>query len=82
MKETIRYIRTDRIQPNYRLCYANEDIERHCVRFFSESGCEPIEVFFDGEVFKIIDGEKRWRAQKRLGMTYVKAIIVETEHPF
>lgn len=82
MKETVRYIRIDRIHPNHRLSYLDEDIEKLCARLLSESGCEPIEVFFDGEAFKIIDGEKRWRAQKRMGMTYVRAIIVETYHPF
>jgi len=82
MKETIRYIRIDRIQPNYRISYSNEDIARLCARLFSEGGCEPIEVLFDGEAFRIIDGEKRWRAMKRLGMTYVKATIKETYRSF
>jgi len=78
MRERIRNIRIDRIQPNYRLCCFNEDIKTLCLQIKSESRCEPIEVFFDGESFRIIDGEKRWRAHKRLGSTYVKAIIVET----
>ena len=78
MVKKVTYIRVDRIQPNHRLCYSNEDIKTLCLQIESESGCEPIEVFFAGESFRIKDGEKRWRAHKRLGSTYVKAIIVET----
>jgi ParB-like chromosome segregation protein Spo0J len=36
----------------------------------------PITVLFDGEYFRILDGEKRWRAAKKLGMTSIEAMIV------
>jgi ParB-like chromosome segregation protein Spo0J len=35
-------------------------------------------VFFDGESFKIIDGEKRWRACKRLGITHLNVVITNS----
>jgi ParB-like chromosome segregation protein Spo0J len=80
MRERIRNIRIDRIQPNYRLCYSGEDLETLCLQIESGGRGEPIEVFFDGEFFRILDGEKRWRAHKRLGSTYVKAFIVESHY--
>jgi ParB-like chromosome segregation protein Spo0J len=36
---------------------------------------DPITVLFDGEHFRIIDGEKRWRAARKLGLTSIEAVI-------
>jgi ParB family chromosome partitioning protein len=38
---------------------------------------EPIRISFEHHVFKILDGEKRWRACKRLGMIRIRAVISE-----
>jgi ParB-like chromosome segregation protein Spo0J len=40
---------------------------------------EPTKIWFTGEDFRIIDGEKRWRACKKIGLTKIKAIILEIE---
>ena len=38
---------------------------------------EPIRVWFAGEHFRILDGEKRWRACKKLGLRRIKVAMVE-----
>jgi ParB family chromosome partitioning protein len=37
---------------------------------------EPIQIWFAGEDFRIVDGEKRWRACKKLGVETIQAVIV------
>lgn len=77
MTRKIIEIEVERIRPNLRLIYYYEAIEGFC--HFVESGgeIEPLQIWFDGECFRIWDGEKRWRVCKRLGITRVKAFIVE-----
>jgi hypothetical protein len=80
MEGLVRYIRVDRIRPNLRLCYSREEVEDLCKAACFQNEYEPIMVFFDGEYFRIIDGEKRWRASRRLGVTFLKAMIVELDY--
>lgn len=82
MQDNIRYIHIDRIHPNLRLCYPDETIECVCNSIRSECHCAPITVFFDGEHFRIIDGEKRWRACKKMELGYIEAVIVESYYSF
>ncbi len=70
-----------RIRPNQRLVFRDESIEELCRSILCHGQEEPIQVWFDGEGFRILDGEKRWRACKRLGMTRVRAVIVEAGGP-
>jgi ParB-like chromosome segregation protein Spo0J len=67
----------ERIRPNLRLVYHSESIAWVCRSIQSRGQIEPIEVWFDGEGFRIWDGEKRWRACKILGITRTKALLVE-----
>jgi ParB-like chromosome segregation protein Spo0J len=69
-------LRIDAISPNRRLCYAVEVIESLCSLIRTRQQFDPIEVLFDGETFRILDGEKRFRACKVLGMTHIEAVIV------
>ena len=78
----VQYIRVDRILPNLRLCYSEEAIDNLSSLVCSRGDCEPIMVFFDGDHFRIVDGEKRWRACKRLGMTFLRVVITETHYTF
>jgi ParB family chromosome partitioning protein len=78
MKEDVREFSLDAIQPNLRLMHHRDALEELC-RFIQAHGqVEPIHVWFDGRRFRIVDGEKRWRACRKLGMTMVKAVIVES----
>ncbi len=78
MKERIEYIRIEMVSPNLRLCYPKEVIDGLQSFLRSKADYDPIEVYFDGDYFRILDGEKRWRACKRLGMPFVRAVIVES----
>jgi ParB family chromosome partitioning protein len=69
----------EKIRPNLRLLYHRETIEVLCQEMRSRGQLEPIQVWFDGECFRIWDGEKRWRVCKMLGMTRVKALLIEFE---
>ncbi len=72
---TTRYmIRVDAISPNRRIVYSSEVITKMCA-LIRTGQYEPIEVWFDGERFRILDGEKRYRACKRLKMAHIEAVI-------
>ncbi len=75
MKHRIIEFDVDMIFPNRRIVYTHETIETMCSRVCSQV-MEPIEIRFTGERFEIADGEKRWRACKRLGRRKIPVIIV------
>ncbi len=78
MRNDIREIETGKISPNLRMVYSAECIEDivQCIK--RQGQLEPIHISFVRDSFKILDGEKRWRACKRLGMKRIRAVIVET----
>ena len=77
MGKRVIEVDVERIRPNLRLVYHSESIAWVCRSIQSRGQIEPIEVWFDGDGFRIWDGEKRWRACKILGITRVKVILVE-----
>jgi len=70
-------IEVERIRPNLRLIYSHEVLEVLCRSVQAQGLLDPLQVWFDGEWFRIWDGEKRWRACKILGIARVKAFLVE-----
>jgi ParB family chromosome partitioning protein len=78
MTTEIREIEIDKIRPNYRLVYEMEVICQLCDDIRCRGLLEPILVELVEYYFRIIDGEKRWRACKRIGLTKIKAMILET----
>ena len=75
MAEDIREIEIDRISPNRRISYSVESIEQ--IEQIVRSGQQaPILIRFEHDSFRIVDGEKRWRACKRLARTTIRAVIV------
>ena len=79
MASNVREIDLTRINPNLRFICEHEAIEELCISIKCKGQEEPIQVCFTGDDFRIVNGEKRWRACKKLGLTKIKAIIVETE---
>ncbi len=67
----------ERIRPNLRLIFHRESFEMLCRFILSRGQVDPIQVWFDGECFRIWDGEKRWRVCKMLGITRVRVILIE-----
>jgi len=75
----VREIDLTKIHPNLRFICDNESIDELCLSIKCHGQEEPIRICFTGSEFRIVHGEKRWRACKKLGMTRIKAIIVEEE---
>lgn len=79
MTMKVHEINLIQISPNLRFICDNESIEELCLSIKCHGQQDPIEVWFTGEDFRILNGEKRWRACKRLGLIKIKAIIVEAQ---
>jgi len=77
LKKKMIEVDVERIRPNLRLLYRSESLEVLSRSIRSQGLLEPMEIWFDGEGFRIWDGEKRWRACKMLVVTRVKALLVE-----
>lgn len=75
MEENIREIEIGKISPNRRIVYSAESIEQ-IGQSIRDGQQEPILIRFEHDSFRIVDGEKRWRACKRLGVTRIRAVIV------
>lgn len=72
----IRHVRIDKILPNRRLIFEEDTILCLCDDIRCNGMREPITVEMAGFHFQIIDGEKRWRACKKIGLTEIKAQII------
>ncbi|MGC9194922.1 MAG: ParB/RepB/Spo0J family partition protein [Syntrophobacteraceae bacterium] len=75
MDNYIREIEIARISPNRRIVYSLEAIEE-MEQSIRSGGHDPIFIRFEHDSFRIIDGEKRWRACKRLKMATIRAVIL------
>jgi len=78
MMGEIREIDINKVRPNYRLVYLEEAILLLCHDIKSRGLQEPIVVELVENWFCIVDGEKRWRACKKIGLTRIKVMILET----
>ena len=75
----IQWVKIEAIEPNRRCVCSIDSIEQLIDSIREKGQIEPIKIWFTGECFRIIDGEKRLRACKKLGLSQVKAIILEIE---
>lgn len=76
MGKHIREIELGKISPNLRIIYSAdciEDIAQHIKRC---GQVEPIQIRFHHDSFRIMDGEKRWRACRKIGLRSIRAVIV------
>ena len=78
MSIEIREIEIDKIHPNYRLVFEADVILRLCDDIAERGLQEPIVIELVEYWFEIVDGEKRWRACKKIGQHKIKAVILET----
>lgn len=74
----IRRVRIDKILPNRRLIFEEDIILSLCDDIKCNGMRELVIVEIAGYFFQIIDGEKRWRACKKIGLTEIKAEIILT----
>lgn len=61
------------IEPNRRMAFSNESIENLKSSISTNGQLEPITIHQHNLSFRIIDGEKRWRAMKKLGRPVILA---------
>lgn len=61
------------IEPNRRLVVHSQIIEELRLSINREGQIEPILIYQQGLSFRIIDGEKRWRAMKSLKRSTIMA---------
>jgi len=79
MHERVLEIATDRIAPNLRLVYDPQIIDDLCRSIMTYGQRKPISTWFDGRRLRIADGEKRWRACRRLRMVRMNVVIITGE---
>ncbi len=77
MRQDIREIELRRISPNIRIVCTAECIQEIAQGIRSGGRQDPIHIWFEHDSFRILDGEKRWRAFKSLGMKMIEAVIAE-----
>lgn len=77
MGKDIRAIELRNISPNLRTVYSTDCIEETASDIKYRGQLDPILIFFQYDSFRILDGEKRYRACKKLGMRRIQAIIAE-----
>ncbi len=71
----IRELEIRKVSPNLRTICTEECILEIAGSIKLLGQLEPILVYFQTDSFRILDGEKRYRACRRLGMKRIKAII-------
>ena len=72
----IRHVRIDKILPNRRLIFEEDTILRLCDDIRCNGVRDPITVEMAGFHFQIINGEKRGRACKKIGLSEIEAHII------
>jgi ParB family chromosome partitioning protein len=77
MTYRVRSIKITKIEPNCRCVYDPASIDEMIRSISKEGQIHPIKIWFTGRCFRILDGEKRWRACKKMGICELKAVIVE-----
>ncbi|HEY0840596.1 MAG TPA: ParB/RepB/Spo0J family partition protein [Vulgatibacter sp.] len=71
----IEEIAPDKLQP--RRQFDEERIEELAASIRAKGVIQPILVRRDGSVYRIIAGERRWRASQRAGLKFVPALVKE-----
>ena len=75
MEKSVREVDIDAISPNLRLVCSEDAMEELARDIRLRGQREPILVSPARGSFRIIDGEKRWRACKRLGMSSIRVAM-------
>jgi ParB-like chromosome segregation protein Spo0J len=76
-----REIELTRINPNLRCIFDSESLVELRRTILEDGQLEPVRLWLTQGMFRILDGEKRWRVLRMLGVTHVRAVIEEGERP-
>ncbi|MFH1646859.1 MAG: ParB/RepB/Spo0J family partition protein [Chloroflexota bacterium] len=77
----IREVKITRVLPNYCIICEESVILCLCEDIKQNGLREPIVVEMVEQCFHIIDGEKRWRACRRIGLDKIRVEIQEESSP-
>ena len=78
MAETVTLVDPRDLQPNPenpRLIFREEELQTLAESIEKQGILVPLTVYHDGRVYRILDGERRWRCSLRLGLTVVPVIV-------
>lgn len=78
MAEQVALLNPDHLRrnpDNPRLIFRAEDLEELEDSIKSQGILVPLSVYGDGTVYKLLDGERRWRCAIKLGLATVPAIV-------
>lgn len=64
-----------RNEDNPRLIFRQDDLNELEKSISSQGILVPLTIFMDGKAYRLLDGERRWRCAKRLGLSVVPVII-------
>jgi len=76
-----REIEIIKISPNLRCIFDSETLDDLRRSILAHGQLEPVSLWFTGGMLCMLDGEKRWRIFRALGITRVRAVIQEGEEP-
>lgn len=65
----------DRNEDNPRLIFRSDDLKTLEQSISDQGILVPLTVFKEGRLYRLLDGERRWRCSKRLGLPKVPVII-------
>ena len=77
---TLKHIppgRIDRNPENPRLIFRQDEMESLMVSIDTHGIQVPLAVYSEGEVYRLIDGERRWRCARKLNLRTVPALVQE-----
>lgn len=80
MAESVRLINPRQIEPNPenpRLIFRQEELDALADSIRRQGILVPLTLYADGNGYKILDGERRWRCSIKLGLASVPAILVK-----
>jgi ParB/RepB/Spo0J family partition protein len=79
-RQTLRYLSPSDIRPNPenpRLVFRQEEMESLMLSIDKHGIQVPVTVYDDGDHYKLIDGERRWRCAQKLNLKQIPALIQE-----
>lgn len=79
--ESIEVARIDANPANPRLHFPEEEIERLTESIAKEGILVPVVVYPEGDGYRLIDGERRWRCAKDLALETIPAVITDPPDP-
>lgn len=76
--QKLKNLSPDQIQPNPenpRLVFRPEEMESLMVSIDKHGIQVPVTVYQEGEVYRLLDGERRWRCSRKLNLKSIPAIV-------